>query len=65
MILIHLKRLLQNVTDVAAWPKWLQPILKGRHALFRHLFLFISFGYQCRKCAKHFIGDDSHIRDWM
>ena len=24
------------------------------------VFLFISYGYQCGKCGKHFIGDDHH-----
>ena len=54
-----------NATFEKTFPPWNQLATWDGQRTADALFVFISFGYQCRKCEKHLIGDDHHTREQL
>ncbi len=52
-----------NATFEKTTPPWQQLASWDGQRTAEAIFLFISFGYKCRICGKHFIGDDHHTEE--
>jgi hypothetical protein len=52
-----------NATFEKTNPPWSQLASWDGQRTADAIFLFISYGYQCGKCGKHFIGDDYHTEE--
>jgi hypothetical protein len=52
-----------NATFEKTTPPWQQLASWDGQRTADAIFLFISFGYKCRMCDKHFIGDDHHTEE--
>jgi hypothetical protein len=52
-----------NATFHKTTPPWQQLASWDGQRTADAIFLFLSFGYKCGKCEKHFIGDDHHTEE--